>query len=77
MKTLSQSQLKVWLDQARRDDWHVTFVGSEIRQMLGEIDRLRTENEALRAMIVEGPNRDEVINRRLAFEQEMRPEVKP
>ncbi len=26
---------------ARRDDWHRCFVGSDIRQMLGEIERLR------------------------------------
>ena len=28
-------------EDARRDDWHLRFVGSDIRQMLGEIERLR------------------------------------
>lgn len=38
---LPQSQLDQWTDWARRDDWHERFVGSDIRQMLGEIARLR------------------------------------
>lgn len=29
-----------WKQWARRDDWHTLFVGSDIRQMLGEIERL-------------------------------------
>lgn len=32
-----------WQELAKRDDWHQHFVGSDIRQMLGEIDRLRRD----------------------------------
>lgn len=32
--------LERWTEWARRDDWHQLFVGSDIRQMLGEIHRL-------------------------------------
>lgn len=28
-------------EEARRDDWHLVFVASDIRQLIGEIDRLR------------------------------------
>lgn len=35
-----QTEFQVWKDDARRDDWHTRFVGSDIRQMLGEIERL-------------------------------------
>lgn len=38
---ISEAQLKQWTEQARRDDWHMTFVGSDIRVMLGEIGRLQ------------------------------------
>lgn len=37
------SEFQVWKDDARRDDWHTRFVGSDIRQMLGEIERLTKE----------------------------------
>ncbi len=33
--------IELWTEWARRDDWHERFVGSDIRQMLGEITRLR------------------------------------
>lgn len=33
--------LTEWTTQARRDDWHMRFVGSDIRCMLAEIERLR------------------------------------
>ena len=36
---IDKPTLQKWTEQARRDDWHVTFVGSDIRQMLGEIER--------------------------------------
>lgn len=34
-------------EDARRDDWHTRFVGSDIRQMLGEIERLRAFVQSL------------------------------
>lgn len=27
--------------EARRDDWHITFVGSDIRQLIGTIEELQ------------------------------------
>jgi hypothetical protein len=36
-----------WTTQARRDDWHMSFVGSDIRCMLAEIERLRNGDERL------------------------------
>jgi len=45
--SLSKDQLDQWTQFARRDDWHQTFVGSDIRQMLGEIERLTKERDAL------------------------------
>jgi len=48
MTGISQERLKQWTEMARRDDWHQTFVGSDIRVMLGEIERLQM---ALRAVI--------------------------
>ncbi len=32
--------LEMWTEWARRDDWHQRFVGSDIRQMIGEIQRI-------------------------------------
>lgn len=40
--SLSAEKIETWTGWARRDDWHNLFVGSEIRQMLGEIGRLHT-----------------------------------
>ncbi len=37
---IDQATLDKWIAQARRDDWHRTFVGSDIRVMLAEIERL-------------------------------------
>jgi len=28
-------------EEARRDDWHMLFVGSDIRQLIAEIERLQ------------------------------------
>lgn len=33
--------LENWKEIARRDDWHLSFVGSDIRRMLDNIERLR------------------------------------
>jgi hypothetical protein len=41
MKLMTDLPIERWLEWARRDDWHAYFVGSDIRQMLGEIERLR------------------------------------
>jgi hypothetical protein len=38
---LVPDDLTNWTEHARRDDWHMYFVGSDIRCMLGEIGRLR------------------------------------
>ena len=46
---IDQATLEQWTELAKRDDWHMTFVGSDIRIMLGEITRLRSELSALRA----------------------------
>lgn len=35
--------IEKWKEMARRDDWHAHFVGSDIRQMLGEIERLERQ----------------------------------
>lgn len=34
--------LAKWKELAKRDDWHLNFVGSDIRIMLSEIERLRS-----------------------------------
>lgn len=34
-------------ENSRRDDWYKFFVGSDIREMIGEIERLRSENERI------------------------------
>lgn len=39
---MDDKMLDRWTEWSRRDDWHQLFVGSDIRQMLGEIARLRT-----------------------------------
>lgn len=39
--TISEHDWKRWNEKSVRDDWHLHFVGSDIRQMLGEIERLR------------------------------------
>lgn len=49
---ISNSQLLDWQVAARRDDWHKTFVGSDIRQMLSEIERLRSDFAALQHALV-------------------------
>jgi hypothetical protein len=38
---LVPDDLAQWIGRARRDDWHTYFVGSDIRCMLAEIERLR------------------------------------
>lgn len=38
---IDAATLSQWRVAARRDDWHTKFVGSDIRQMLGEIERLQ------------------------------------
>lgn len=39
--TISNSQLLDWQVAAQRDDWRETFVASDIRRILSEIERLR------------------------------------
>jgi hypothetical protein len=55
---IDQARLDHWRPLARRDDWHMLFVGSDIREMLGEIERLSElwiaetrENERLRSIV--------------------------
>lgn len=58
--TISTDQLEQWTHLARRDDWHLTFVGSDIRQMLGEIERLRAALDDMIALCRhKASNRDE------------------
>lgn len=38
---IDSTQLAQWSEWSKRDDWHTRFVSSDIRQMLGEIERLR------------------------------------
>jgi hypothetical protein len=33
---LSDDVLVAWAEQAKRDDWHLCFVGSDIRQLIGQ-----------------------------------------
>jgi hypothetical protein len=40
--TISSETFAQWQEWSKRDDWHQRFVGSDIRQMLGEIERSRT-----------------------------------
>ncbi len=42
-----------WLGWAKRDDWHLKFVGSDIRVMLADLDRLRTVQAAATDLINE------------------------
>ena len=42
-RSLVPSDLTEWTTMARRDDWHMSFVGSDIRCMLGEIASLRAQ----------------------------------
>lgn len=39
---LTDKQLDAWAETAKRDDWHFHFVGSDIRQLVGELQRLRS-----------------------------------
>lgn len=57
-------------DSARCEAQFSKGVASNIEAAAVEIERLRTENETFRSWIADGPDRDEVINRRLAHEQE-------
>lgn len=41
MNEISEAMIELWTQYARRDDWHTFLVGSDIRVMLGEIQRLR------------------------------------
>ncbi len=45
---LTGGQIVKWIEWSRRDDWHRLFVGSDVRLMLGEIQRLRAALMAIR-----------------------------
>lgn len=45
------TDLTQWKENARRDDWHKLFVGSDIREMIGEIERLRREEKHLKQLV--------------------------
>jgi len=45
------TDLTQWKESARRDDWHICFVGSDIREMIGEIERLRREEKHLKQLV--------------------------
>jgi hypothetical protein len=38
---LSDEVLSRWAEWAKRDDWHYEFVGSDIRLLIGEVQRTR------------------------------------
>lgn len=38
---LTDEKLVEMAERAKRDDWHYSFVGSDIRQLIGEVQRLR------------------------------------
>lgn len=40
---MSDLPIEEWKKWARQDNWYNLFVGSDIRQMLGEIELLRRE----------------------------------
>jgi hypothetical protein len=42
---LTDEDLAAWAEQAKRDDWHQRFVGSDLRQLIGELQRLRAATE--------------------------------
>lgn len=44
---IDEDTLNVWRAWAKLDGWHYLFVGSDIRQMIGEIDRLRARIKEL------------------------------
>jgi hypothetical protein len=51
---ISQDELNRWVGIARRDDWHMHVVGSDIRVMLGDIQRLREALEPFAAYAAKG-----------------------
>lgn len=53
---ISQEQLREWLGLARRDDWHTHFVGSDVRQMLAEIERKDAEIAKLHRLLRHADN---------------------
>lgn len=57
---IDAATLEQWTEQARRDDWHENFRGSDIRMMLGDIGRLRAElkrsTDSLALLIAELPD---------------------
>lgn len=61
---IDPKQLEEWTVMARRDDWHLMFVSSDIRQMLGEIGRLRGIVDQVRAVCDD--NKGPVANSALA-----------
>jgi hypothetical protein len=46
---LTDDQIKAFQELAREDDWHRHFVGSEIRLIIGDLIRARSELVALAA----------------------------
>lgn len=44
---LTNEQLRVWAEDAKRDDWHERFVGSDIRGLIGEVMRHRAADRLL------------------------------
>lgn len=45
---MTDAELDQWSIWSKRDDWHTRFVASDIRQMIGEIVRLRDQLAAER-----------------------------
>jgi len=45
--------MQKWIVAAHRDDWHKTFFGSDLRIMLGEIDRMTSALKFVKDMASE------------------------
>jgi hypothetical protein len=48
---MSDERLRALKQIARRDDWHQHLVGSDIRLMIGEIERLKRQEQFLSEIV--------------------------
>jgi len=59
---MSDLPLAKWKELAQQDNWHNFFVGSDIRQMLGEIERLQSQLAEAK-LALEAPTKEEIALR--------------
>jgi regulator of replication initiation timing len=57
---ITDHTIAIWRMAAKDDNWHRIFVASDIREMVGEIERLREENRKLREMLLDELAKPEV-----------------